>query len=198
MQKNISKYKIATISMLSVVAILSLLVVGVKNAGAQSDQADPSSSNGNSSNTEAGSNSAAQAKLQGRNLENCQNREMAINSVMARVGDRGQKQLELVESIQGKIQSFYSNKNVSVLNYDELVSNIEAKKQLALTAINTVRTMNGSFSCSKDNPKGIATQFKSQASGQSSSIKDYRDAVRELATAIKVALSDVTSTTEGN
>lgn len=190
-------YLVATIMILSM-ALLSPIIVNAKNANAISGSETTGNSNAGSGSETGGSENASQAKLQGSSLEKCQTRENAINNVMARIVDRAQKQNTVIESIQQKVQNFYTEKNITISNYDDLIANIEAKKAVATTAMNTVRTMNGTFGCSNEDPKGVATQFKSQASVQAGAIKEYKDAVHELVVAIKTALGDSASTTEEN
>jgi len=191
MRKNIGKYNLTAIMMILAISFLIPFVASAKNT----DVGNGSDTSGDS-NTELGT--AVQVKLQGQNLEKCQNREMAINNIMTRTGDRGQKQINVIESIQQKVQSFYSEKNISIDNYESLTSNIEAKKQVAITAMNQVQTMKGTFSCGTDNPKGVATQFKSQASIQLGAIKEYKESVHELVVAIKTNLSTSALITEEN
>jgi hypothetical protein len=195
MQKSIKKYNLSTALVILAMMMVLPLTVSAKNAGAENSQAGNGTSNAS---TTSGSDNAVQKKLQGNSLESCQNREMAINNIMARVGDRGQKQVQLIDSIQEQVRTFYSNQDVTVSNYDKLVATVEAKKQTATQAMNTVRTMNGSFGCSKDDPKGIATQFKSQAASQSDSITEYKNAVHDLVEAIKTAIAEDAAATEVN
>lgn len=207
MQNKIVKFR----TLLMVVALFVFVVlpisVGAKSVNAEQGQSNSgtsgnaySGSGSGNSNSDSGNGDVitTQTKLQGKNLESCQNRETVMNNVMARIGDRGQKQTDAIRLINEKVQTFYLNKGVSVENYDALNAKVEESKALALAAMNSVRNMNGSFDCKGDNPKGVATQFKSQASAQSEAIKNYRNAVHDLVVAIKTALSTSESTTEEN
>lgn len=188
---------IAIVMVLSM-AFLSPIIVNAKSANAVSGSETTGNSNTSSESETSGSESASRVKLQGRSLEKCQKRENAINNVMARIVDRAQKQNTVIESIRQKVQTFYTEKNITISNYDDLIANIEAKKAVATTVMNTVRNMNGTFGCINEDPKGIATQFKSQISVQVAAIKEYKDAVHELVVAIKTALGDSKSATEEN
>ncbi|MFZ2125829.1 MAG: hypothetical protein WA087_01330 [Candidatus Saccharimonadales bacterium] len=187
MQKTTHKYNliIATIMALSI-ALSAPLMVSAQNTDAGNSQSGSATSG--SSTSGSGSDTATQKKLQGQSLEKCQNREMAINNIMARIGDRGEKQIAVIDAVQQKVQTYYTENNISIANYDKLVANITVKKQTATTAMNTVRTMKGSFGCGNDDPKGVATQFKSQASTQSEDITAYKNAVHDLVVEIKTAI----------
>lgn len=142
----------------------------------------------------SGAQTNVQARLTAKKLERCQQRERVLNNIIARIGDRGQKQINVINSIQEKVQKFYTEKNISLDNYDVLVANANDKKQLATAEMEQVRSMNGTFSCTGENPTGVAAQFKNQAAKQSAAMKEYRLAVHELAVAIKTALGDSQST----
>lgn len=197
------KYKmLRTKSMVVPIVTLALVIavpfaVSAKNTDTASGQSNAPETSGNANaGSESGSDVAQQKKLEGKSLEKCQNREKAIVNVMARIGDRGEKQIEVIASIQQKVQNFYTEKNLSVGDYDGLVAKVEAKKQEAVTAMNTVRNMNRNFSCGNDDPKGTAEQFKAQASVQSDGVVAYRDAVHELVTEIKTSVTEASAEEE--
>jgi hypothetical protein len=139
-----------------------------------------------------------QERLTARNLAKCQLREKVMNNIIARIGDRGQKQINVISSIQQKVENFYADKQITVENYDALLKNAQDKQQLATKEMESVRAMNGTFSCIGENPKVVAAQFKNQAATQSAAMKDYRLAVHELAVSVKTALGDSQAVVEEN
>lgn len=198
MQKTIRKNNIIAAMVVLMLVLVLLFTVSVKNVGAVNGQSGADTSNGSGSSNADPSGNATQKKLQGDNLTACQSRETVMNNVMSRIGDRGQKQIAVIESIQQKVQAFYSEKNISVSNYEALTANVEAKKQVATAAMNAVREMNGTFGCNGDDPKGVATQFKSSAAVQSDGVSGYKDAVHDLVTAIKTAVIEDNTVTGEN
>lgn len=52
----------------------------------------------------------AQARVAAAKLKMCQNREKTVNAIMARIADRGQKQLNLFTKISERTQAFYTEK----------------------------------------------------------------------------------------
>lgn len=183
MKKNVIKHSfVATIAVFSIMLALPFMV-GAKSVDAQVN------ANTNRNDTSQNSRTAAQKKLVGDNLKSCQNREKAINNIMNRVGDRAQKQLTLMERINERVQTFYADKNMSLGNYNELIANISVKKEVAEKAMNNVRVMNGEFNCGSDDPKGIATQFKSNAALQSGALNGYRDSIKALLVEVKSSYS---------
>ncbi len=178
-----------------VIALLAVTLLIPIAVSAQN--ADAGNSSGGAT-AGSGSENSVVARLTDRKLAICQNREQVMNNIMARIGDRGQKQINVINSIQEKVQNFYTDKEITVENYDALMATVTTKKQVATTAMNNVRLMKGTFSCSGENPKGVAVQFKSQAATQSAAMKEYRDAVHALAVSIKTALGDSQAVVEEN
>src|SRR5688572_9964529 len=74
---------------------------------------------------------ATQAKLQDAKLKACQNRQKAITNIMARIADRGQKQINVFSIITQRVENFYIDKGRTLDNYDELVAEVAAKKAAA-------------------------------------------------------------------
>jgi len=182
MKKSIVKHSfIVTISVFSLMFVLPFLV-GAKSVNAQNN----TQSNPNGGGVQGNSTVVAK-KLSGDGLKSCQNREKTINNIMARVQDRAQKQSTLMARITERVQAFYSEKNMTLSNYDELVANIESKKMVAEQAMNNVRVMNGSFSCGNDDPKSVSTQFKSNAKIQNGALAEYKNAIKDLLVAVKSA-----------
>jgi len=187
MKKTIRKY----IPIVTGVMALGALLLVPLSANAQNG-----SNGGDGANPDPVKSDVVQKKLKDRSLERCQNRERVISNVMTRVGDRGEKQISVIQSIQQKVQNFYVEKDISTDGYDTLVANVEAKKQAATNEVNRVRTLTRSFSCGSDDPKGTATQFKTQATAQSSSVGEYKNAVHDLIVEIKTSIGADSSTEE--
>jgi hypothetical protein len=145
---------------------------------------------------------AAQTKLADAKLKACQNRERAIDNLMGRIADRGQKQLDLFSSIATKTETFYTEKGKTLSNYETLVSDVSAKKDAAQTAVDTVKANSVTFKCDGSDPKGMATTFKDSLKTEIAALKDYKTSVKNLIVGVKSVQSATTSTenknTEGN
>jgi hypothetical protein len=151
MNMRIAKTSILTVSFL-VASILGVpaLALGAPNsyANAQATQNSTTTTTGRS--TDPGSQAAdkktaARTKLADAKLKSCQNREKAINNIMSRIADRGQKQLDLFSSIATKTETFYTDKGKVLSNYDNLVADVTAKKDAAQTAVEAVKANNVTF-----------------------------------------------------
>lgn len=141
-----------------------------------------------------------QAKLTETKMKVCRNRERLINNIMARIADRGQKQMQLFTTISEKTQEFYKNKNLSLDNYETLVNEVQAKQQAVEKAMTSIRAQNANFSCDGSDPKGSANQFKESLKLEIAAMKEYKTAVRNLIVGVKSAAEKATVTptpTEG-
>lgn len=137
---------------------------------------------------------AAQTRLADAKLKACQNRETAINNILSRIADRGQKQLDLFSTIATRTETFYTNKGKTLSNYDALVADVNAKKAVAQTAVNTVKSNSVSFKCDGTDPKGAAASFKDSLKSEIAALKDYKTAVKNLIVGVKSVQGTASST----
>lgn len=145
---------------------------------------------------------SGQAHLAAAQLKACQKRETAINNIMSRISDRGQKQLDLFTSIATRTETFYTDKGTTLSNYDALVTDVTAKKAVAQTSVDAVKGDSITFKCDGTDPKGMATVFKEALKSEITALKDYKTAVKNLIVGVKSAQGATTSadnkTTGGN
>ncbi len=136
-------------------------------------------------------------KLADTKLRVCQNRETIIGNLMTRIGDRGQKQLELVDTIAARVDAYKVEKQLTVAGYEVLATEVAARKAAATTAVAAAKDTKVEFKCDGTDPKGAASTFKDGLKLQNEAIRAYRDAVKSMLVAVKQAQKAVTDTTEG-
>lgn len=139
---------------------------------------------------------AVQTRLQDAKLRVCQNREKAITSIMARISDRGQKHAELFGTIATRAEAFYAKKGKTLATYDQLVSDVTAKRTAAQTEVQNVKMLSTTFTCTGDNPKGVIQSFKDALKSELTALKDYRTSVKNLIVGIKSVQSTTATTQE--
>jgi hypothetical protein len=144
--------------------------------------------------TSVGSQTTAQTKLTEAKLRVCQNRQHAITNIMARIADRGQKQLTLFSTIASRTETFYTDKGKTLSNYDALVADVTAKAATAQTAVDTIKSDSTGFSCDGSDPKGFVASFKDSLKSEISALQAYRTSVKNLIVGVK----SVQSTTPTN
>lgn len=127
----------------------------------------------------------ASTKLAAAKLAVCEKRKTTITALMSRVGDRGQKQLELVDTIVSRVETFKTEKNLTVEDYATLKAEVDARKAAVGTAIEATKATQVEFACDGSDPKGAASTFKEGMKNQNEAIKSYRDAAIKLLVAVK-------------
>lgn len=125
------------------------------------------------------------AKLEDKKLEICKKRESAINKSMQNISDRRNKQLEFLNKVSERTQTFYSDKQLSLANYDALVADVNAKKAAAEQAIDTLKASTVEFKCDGSDPKGLGEAHKAARQPVIDALKDYKQSVKNLITGVK-------------
>ncbi|HET7098997.1 MAG TPA: hypothetical protein VFI61_02075 [Patescibacteria group bacterium] len=122
-------------------------------------------------------------------LKSCQSREDAVktrmNSLIRLVTNMESK----FDSIAQRVKDFYTNTLVPsgkiVPNYDALVANIQAKKDVITTDLNKAQTDINAFSCTADDPKSLLTSFRTDMQKVKLDLKDYRTSIKNLIVAVR-------------
>lgn len=183
---------VATIAVLSL-AIGLPVVASAQPARAQEAQAAAQERKEIVQTMAADKKEAAQTRLADAKLKACQKREKAVTNIMTRMGDRGQKQVDLFTKITDKTQAFYTKKGKTLSNYDALVSDVAAKKVAAQTAVDTTKASVTEFKCDGTDPKGAAAGFKENMKAQNEVLKAYKTAVKDLIVGVKSVQGSTTS-----
>ncbi len=138
---------------------------------------------------------AAETRLAETKLKVCQNREKAIDNIMKRIAERGQKHIDLFSTIATRTETFYTTKGKTLSNYDALVAAVDAKKVLAQAAVDKVKGDSVTFKCDGTDPKGAGELFKADLKLEISALKEYRTSVKNLIVGVK-SVQGTTSSTE--
>lgn len=136
---------------------------------------------------------AAKAKLTDAKLKACQNREARINTILTKQSERATKHLVLFTTIAKRVQAFYSERELTLTNYDELVANVEARKAAAETAVSNMQSPEIAFSCESDDPKAFIQVFVSERKLAIDALREYRTTVKDLIVGVKSVVGSTTS-----
>lgn len=115
----------------------------------------------------------------------CKVHEQVIDSIMSRMSDRASKQLDTLNKIVERVEAFYAAKGKVLSNYNALVADVNAKRIAAEAAVAKVTSANGTFSCTGDNPRGVASGFKTDAQAKNDALKAYKTAIKNLIVGVK-------------
>ncbi|MFZ2836602.1 MAG: hypothetical protein WAZ21_04765 [Candidatus Saccharimonadales bacterium] len=124
-------------------------------------------------------------RLSDTKLRVCQKHQSSITNAMARISNRGEKQLDLFSRIAERTQEFYVKKGTVLSNYDALVADVSTKKEAARAAITMIAEHSGSFECSSDDPKGSVVSFRDHQTQAIEALKEYKTSVKNLIVGVK-------------
>jgi hypothetical protein len=111
-----------------------------------------------------------------------------------------QQRSETLDAILQRVQDYVKAHNLTVTNYQALLTDVQAKKAVAQNIYATAKQDGTSFDCStSDNAKESLASFKDVAEQEAQAIKAYKEAVRAFITAVKTAAHAAEGTaTNGN
>lgn len=134
----------------------------------------------------------AREKLKDAKLRICTERQDNVNKIMDRVVDRSKAQIDRISSIVERVKGFYEKQGQVLDTYDALVADVDAKKAIALTALEALTTKS-TFSCSSDGPKSDIADFNSDRLKKKVAIDDYRKSVKALIAGVKSIQTEKTA-----
>lgn len=139
-----------------------------------------------------------QQRLTAAKLKSCQNRQTAISNIMARIADRGQKQLDLFTTIADKVEAFYTKEGKTLSNYDTLVADVNTEKAAAQTAVDGIKSADTGFDCNSSDPKAFVETFQGSLKSEISALQTYRTSVKNLIVGVKSVVGTTNSATAGS
>lgn len=128
-------------------------------------------------------------KLQAQKLKICQQKMHTIQTRSKNLTRHMINQAKVFSKIASRAATFYEEKvepkGKTLEDYDELVSDIDTKKELIHSLLENTEDVAGQFSCDIDNPVATLNRFKEQTKEGISAMKEYKSAVRKLVVSIK-------------
>lgn len=137
---------------------------------------------------------AAKDELQGDRLKSCEAHQDAIKKIMTQAGERGDRQINLFNTIAARVEAFYTSKGKTLANYSQLVAAVTAGQSAAQSAVQAVKSADTQFNCGGTNPTGQVDIFRAELKAMSSALEQYRTAVKNLIVGVKSVQSTTTST----
>jgi hypothetical protein len=138
-------------------------------------------------------------KLTDAKLTICKKREASINSAISRITDRDNKRMEYFTNVVSKVTLFYTSSELSIDNYDQLVTIVNEKKATASAVIAASALPSAApFECSAGDPKGVVIDFKAAHAKIVDALKEYKTAISNLTTTIKSAAEATKPSTGAN
>ena len=186
--KHIFKHSLlVAVVVLTVSGAVPALAVGQQPSRAQEAQQNAQTRQETAEANAEGRKEAAQTRMADTKLKVCENRQKAITNIMARMADRGTKQLAVFTKISERTQAFYASKGRVLSNYDALVADVNTKQAAAEAAVEIVNNASVDFSCDVTNPKAVVASFKEKIKAMNAALKEYKTAVKNLIVGVKSA-----------
>lgn len=130
----------------------------------------------------------------------CQAKENAIKNRISHLTALVTTMESKFDSIATRVKDHYTNKVVpsgkTVANYDDLVADIQTKKDAVDTALKTAQADVDSFSCTSTNPKDQLTQFRTDMKNVKKALKEYRTSIKNLIVAVRSVTGEENKATE--
>jgi hypothetical protein len=124
-----------------------------------------------------------QTSLDEKRLAACDKKADKVNSIIQKRSAQGTKHLAVFKKIADRVQSFVTDKELTIENYDQLVATITEKEQAVTAAIEA--NTNTVFDCESadgSNPGSIA---RASVQGVRDALKEYRTAIKDLIVKVK-------------
>lgn len=132
-----------------------------------------------------------QEKLEARKLQICERKQDSIIRRSTRLAQRAQTQLTNFELKANRVEDFYNNrlvpKGITLDNYDDLLADIEAKKQAVNEATTSAKAAAEAFDCSADDPKGQLANYRTDMQNAITALKEYRTSIKNLIVSVRTA-----------
>lgn len=131
--------------------------------------------------------SERKAKLEGRRLAQCQNRQEMINRLMLKSQEVGKNRLTKIQHLEEGVKAFYVKQELSSDAYDATVAAVDEKEAAAVAALDELATLK--FDCSKvdsTNPSGV---LKEAHEAKRQALDEYRKSVKQLFIVVREAFT---------
>lgn len=121
----------------------------------------------------------------------CEARKTGIINRTDTLTAKAKRHLEKVDSVFAKIKAYKESANLTVANYDELVSKATAAKATATASVKALENVQiTSIDCTADTISDDVATFKAAVTQARSDLKAYRSTVKDLLSAVESAKED--------
>lgn len=185
---------LASTLLASIIAFSSISsVIAVQNQG--SPDSGNSTNSGSSNSGTSTNNSSVQGSqgntTQGQGLsssrkQTCDSRKGNIDKTMAQYSTTVQNRLALFNKIAERIRTYYEANKLSIAQYEQLMSQVNAQQKISTEATNQIR-QNTSIDCNSSDPIGNTQQFRTHVQTAQSALQKYRTAIHNLLNAVLTA-----------
>ncbi len=127
----------------------------------------------------------AKERLSGEREKRCSERESKVNEIISRSSTRGKNALAKFQTFQQRIESFVSEKSLTVESYETLLATAKAQEAAAVAAVEAAGAT--TFKCADQDSTNVGGTVSGVVTSQHQALKDYREALKALIKAVKAA-----------
>lgn len=138
---------------------------------------------------------AINEKLSGARQERCESKQATINQILDNRSAAAQRHFDRFKNIQDKLVAFVAAKNLNVENASALELIMNDKQTAAQAAVTAVAGVD--FVCKDADASSPGSIVMDEIIAAKQALKDYRDAIKDYAVAVRAAADVETETTEG-
>lgn len=119
-----------------------------------------------------------------KRMKVCENRKKAIDNKLSAFNSGADKHLAKMNSIYDKILAFQEQKQIVVVNIDELTADADAKKLAATEAVGALKTVAVNVDCSDPETTVTLGTVRDAAQTARKALHDYRMSLKNIVVAI--------------
>jgi len=138
------------------------------------------------------------AQTQEHRQRACEARKTSLASRMSRAVTQAENHKAVFDKIYTRVQDFYTNKKLSVSDYDSLKAKVDAAQADAAASIQALKDTDVSVDCTSSTVADSVSAFQSAVGDTRDSLKDYRVALVDLINSLKGASSGQDNTNATN
>ncbi len=130
---------------------------------------------------------AISQKLMGARAEKCQAKQVNINSMLDKRAESAQKHFDKFKAIQDRLVTLVNEKELDVENHgglENIMTRLQIEAQAKITSLST-----NNFDCGEADATAPGSIVKDQVTQAKQALKNYRDAIKDYAVAIKASVN---------
>lgn len=136
-------------------------------------------------------------RLTDQKLKLCLEKSTIIVKRSTQLGEMVTNMEKKFTSIVDGVKGYYVKRELTLVNYNELVAAIETKKNTLLPLVEVAKADVADFSCTGENPSEQLKKYKTDMQAVVTALQDYRKSIQNLIVAIKgLIVPEVTVTGE--
>ncbi len=125
-----------------------------------------------------------QEKSLAQRQKTCEHIQKAVNNKLSAFNNSADKYLTRLDDVFTKLQDYQSTNNLSVSDYDSLVTTATEQQSAATLAVQTLKDAGTTLDCTDSDPATMLTAAKNAASDARDALKAYRTSLKDIVVAL--------------